>query len=401
MYVSVHMSFLLYIVLLQLLYVRTMHTSQLMHHSILDAMFSWIHVPLYLCTSSSLCCLDTQSSLVIARGADLSKMAQAICMKPGLVETSSAGNGERGELRVVGREFDTEGGAHIPVSPACVDVRDLVLSVEECGSDVEDQADEGIDAGGKDSSCARDACWIYYTSGSTGEPKGVVCEHGCAVGYLTNHPMFDPMLPVNAPRNHATQSDTQTDRDTEKASENAHDSKRHCRSVVGEEVGEEQARVLRVLVPSSFTFDPSGLRPLPSLHLNLRDVAPRRLAAHVLLLVALLTNGDTSAGDIFATLAHGGVVCLAPRGAMLSDLGACLSFFAITHVCSTPAVWRTVTKDPGELAHLRVVALGGEPMSDALISRWAKRVTLLNLYGTTEATVYQLVSVWGWVVGRG
>jgi non-ribosomal peptide synthetase component F len=86
---------------------------------------------------------------------------------------------------------------------------------------------------------------------------------------------------------------------------------------------------------------------------------------------------------------------------MLSDLGACLSCFAITHVCSTPAVWRTVTMDPSELAHLRVVALGGEAMSDALISQWAGAVTLLNLYGTTEATVYQLVSVGGWVGGWG
>ncbi len=39
-----------------------------------------------------------------------------------------------------------------------------------------------------------------------------------------------------------------------------------------------------------------------------------------------------------------------------------------------------------------MVALGGEVMGRDIVERWAARVRLLNLYGCTEATVYQLVS---------
>ena len=53
----------------------------------------------------------------------------------------------------------------------------------------------------------------------------------------------------------------------------------------------------------------------------------------------------------------------------------------------------------GTASTLRVLALGGEPLTAALAKRWSRRgagagetdreVTLLNLYGVTEACVYQ------------
>jgi len=294
---------------------------------------------------------DSQSSFVIARGGDLSKITQAMQMDAGCKDWSSAGCLFCGTEQGVA---DRKKALPPRVSPVCIDVID-VIDVKDLAVDVTVSGDQGRSAQehDKEGSEGRDEaegsegkaiCWIYYTSGSTGQPKGVLCEHESAAAYLKNHPLFAPDTP-----NDATFADTQVNT-------NAHDSKRQCCSVVGNEHGHPHTyadRQLRVLVPSSFTFDPS-------------------------------------AGDIFGTLAHGGVLCVAPRAAMLADLGGCLASFGVTHVCSTPAVWRTVTHEPGELA-LRVVALGGEPMSDAVVARWAGAVKLLNLYGTTEATVYQVL----------
>ena len=293
---------------------------------------------------------DSQSSFVIVREGDLSKFAQAINL-----DTTPLGNGEK--ERVVG-------GSRAP--PTCIDIMDLFVlaGVDGCDACAQDEARGGgewwsglEEEEGRDG----DVCWIYYTSGSTGPPKGVLCEHRCAVNYLDNHPLFSP-FPGLETTDAQTHAQTHTDTDTDTDAQSWHDNKRRrCREAGEEEVdhgcqllGQERGGRPRVLVPSSFTFDPS-------------------------------------AGDIFATLAQGGVLCLASRGEMLGDLGGCLASLSITHVCSTPAVWRTVTREARELPHLRVVALGGEPMPDALVSKWAGTVTLLNLYGTTEATVYQLV----------
>ncbi|TPP54349.1 AMP-binding enzyme family protein [Leishmania donovani] len=69
-----------------------------------------------------------------------------------------------------------------------------------------------------------------------------------------------------------------------------------------------------------------------------------------------------------------------------------------THVVSTPAVWSSLTTAghllsvlPSSTAPMKVF-LGGERMSQALISTWADRAELYNIYGVTEATIYQ--SVW-------
>lgn len=284
---------------------------------------------------------DSQALFVVARGGDISKITLALQNKTDVLETSGIG-----------------GGIPTRVPAKCIDVKDLVASADDmdvnAGNDFGDEQATTEDGDESDDEGNGHDCWIYYTSGSTGLPKGVLCQHRCAVGYLTHHPFFLAHV-VGSTTTADSGRDTQPETQIETDDASAHESKRHCRGVAAQQQQENmEPDEVRVLVPSSFTFDPS-------------------------------------AGDIFATLAHGGTVCVAPRGAMLSDLSGCLSSFAATHVCSTPAIWRTVTKDPSELGHLRVVALGGEPMPDAVVARWAHAVTLLNLYGTTEATVYQMM----------
>jgi len=221
---------------------------------------------------------------------------------------------------------DHPGARSLRPKPVVLDVSDLISTFG--GSDSHVAPDEELD-GSPD-----DLCWIYYTSGSTGLPKGVMCEHASAVAYIRSHPLFSQ----------GTIAHSRCGRPL---------GKRRCYHLVGEDEGPP----FRVLVPSSFGFDPH-------------------------------------AGDIFACFAHGGTVCLSSREEMLGDLGGCLARQDISHVCSTPALWRLVERGPDDLPHLRAVGLGGEPMSEDLVERWAGgHVLLLNLYGMTEACVYQLARV--------
>ncbi|EKX53113.1 hypothetical protein GUITHDRAFT_64869, partial [Guillardia theta CCMP2712] len=98
---------------------------------------------------------------------------------------------------------------------------------------------------------------------------------------------------------------------------------------------------------------------------------------------------DPSSGDIFAALCHGDVLCLSSRSKLMVDFGETILSCGATHVCSTPILWRTIQEPVDKYTELEVVALGGEAMPRELVEKWADRVCLLNVYGTTEATVYQ------------
>jgi non-ribosomal peptide synthetase component F len=303
---------------------------------------------------------SSRASFIVAQIEDHNKIAQAITVASTLGNPCSAG-GAGPTVRSMECALDDEQeGTGITGEydrPVIVNMDHLTASLNARGFEEGEEAENVEDREEHGQVGAEDACWIFFTSGSSGVPKAVLCQHQNAVAYLTNHPFFVAPFTDDArasvpqaglPPAHAQSGGT-----------SAQESKRLCRGVPGHEErrapglcehGEEE---VRVLVPSAFTFDPS-------------------------------------VGDIFATLAHGGRVCVASRTAMLGDLGGCLSSMKITHVCSTPAVWRLISKDANDLTHLKVVALGGEPMPETVVSQWAGRVTLMNLYGTTEATVYQV-----------
>ena len=139
---------------------------------------------------------------------------------------------------------------------------------------------------------------------------------------------------------------------------------------------------------------------------------PYRLTADSRAFVGTSNIFDPSAGLAFAALAQGAAVCVAPFAETLGRLRECIALTRATHACSTPAVWALfdTARDDGALARsaqessateigarperdcsaLETVMLGGEPMPPALVREWLRRgVTLINTYGTTEATVYQ------------
>ena len=121
---------------------------------------------------------------------------------------------------------------------------------------------------------------------------------------------------------------------------------------------------------------------------------PYHLTATSRVFVATSAIFDPSAGLTFAALAIGAAVCLAPWSFTLQHLRRAIELTRATHACSTPSVWALYDLDgdraPADRGSLTTLMLGGEPMPAATIRTWlGLGVTLINTYGTTEATVYQ------------
>ncbi|KAL3781530.1 hypothetical protein ACHAW5_005427 [Stephanodiscus triporus] len=140
-------------------------------------------------------------------------------------------------------------------------------------------------------------------------------------------------------------------------------------------------------------------------------------------LLASAVTFDPCLSDVLATCAANGVLCLASRGRMYgrgdddddeSDdggggcaagggLAGVLAQLRASHVLCTPALWSTMEgRGPDDFPHLKVVALGGEPIPRSIVARWARRCPgdegesfdrrrprLCATYGVTEACVYQ------------
>jgi len=93
---------------------------------------------------------------------------------------------------------------------------------------------------------------------------------------------------------------------------------------------------------------------------HLMGVLPPRIAGAT----AIMCPSDVVAADELADLVH--------------DAG-------VTVLLTTPSVLATLR--PGDLPHVRHVAVGGEPLGAGLIRDWTRTATLSNEYGPTEATV--------------
>lgn len=111
---------------------------------------------------------------------------------------------------------------------------------------------------------------------------------------------------------------------------------------------------------------------------------------------------DPSIGDMLTVLCTPNCTFYTCSQASLLNgrVAALMAVARPTHVVSTPAVWQTVSvealrRHAGLSLHTQLwpmkVFLGGEKMPQALITAWASEVELYNIYGVTEATIYQSV----------
>jgi amino acid adenylation domain-containing protein/thioester reductase-like protein len=99
-------------------------------------------------------------------------------------------------------------------------------------------------------------------------------------------------------------------------------------------------------------------------------------------------NFDASILELFSPLVHGGelVVAQSEERTDPEAVFALLRNQRITHAFLPPAMLRLLPRRP--LPDLQVVFAGGEAMDEETVRYWSKMVTLINIYGPTEATVF-------------
>ncbi|KAJ3268000.1 hypothetical protein HDV01_003609 [Terramyces sp. JEL0728] len=88
---------------------------------------------------------------------------------------------------------------------------------------------------------------------------------------------------------------------------------------------------------------------------------------------------DISVGDVFTTLSHCGTLLLREK----EDFFACFKTATIAHL--TPTALSKI--EPADFPHIRVVALGGEAITNSLIAKWSPHAEIINCYGPSETTI--------------
>ncbi|OJJ36377.1 hypothetical protein ASPWEDRAFT_151732, partial [Aspergillus wentii DTO 134E9] len=88
--------------------------------------------------------------------------------------------------------------------------------------------------------------------------------------------------------------------------------------------------------------------------------------------------------DILGALIHGACICQVSQEKMLDRLSDWIQTMQADTIHLTPTVLATMK--PEEVPSLRYVVTCGEPVSAEVVSAWAPRVVLRNLYGPCEAS---------------
>jgi len=94
---------------------------------------------------------------------------------------------------------------------------------------------------------------------------------------------------------------------------------------------------------------------------------------------------DVSVYDIFVALSSGHTLCLAPTDRLLSDLAGVINELEVNHCFLTPTVVRLL--DPKSVPSLKVLAVGGEPLTSDVVENWSRDHRLINAYGPTETSI--------------
>lgn len=99
---------------------------------------------------------------------------------------------------------------------------------------------------------------------------------------------------------------------------------------------------------------------------------------------------DVSLCEIITTLVHGGCICIPHENFRTSDVSREVRRMAVNWAFFTPSFVRLL--DPASMPSLETLVLGGEKPSADNVKAWAKRLTLINGYGPSEASVFSVTN---------
>ncbi|KAL5084629.1 hypothetical protein Trisim1_011538 [Trichoderma cf. simile WF8] len=97
---------------------------------------------------------------------------------------------------------------------------------------------------------------------------------------------------------------------------------------------------------------------------------------------------DVSMLEIFATLAHGGCVCVPSEDQRLNQLEDFINSHSVNFCILTPTVSRLL--EPSRVPSLSTVILAGETCEDQVFGRWKHHASVCNAYRHTESTMCSL-----------
>jgi amino acid adenylation domain-containing protein/non-ribosomal peptide synthase protein (TIGR01720 family) len=97
---------------------------------------------------------------------------------------------------------------------------------------------------------------------------------------------------------------------------------------------------------------------------------------------------DVSLCDILITLMEGGCVCVPSEEQRMNNLAGAINSFQSNWICLTPTVVSLLR--PEQVASLQTLAVGGEALPQEIVTMWADKVALINVYGPSECTVWSM-----------
>ncbi|KAE9399236.1 acetyl-CoA synthetase-like protein [Gymnopus androsaceus JB14] len=100
---------------------------------------------------------------------------------------------------------------------------------------------------------------------------------------------------------------------------------------------------------------------------------------------------DQGLADIFFSVSVGATLILANMSEMLMDMSSVLNLSKTDYALMTPAIAQLISVD-GEYPHFKTLVVGGEKVPRQLSEAWRSKVTFIDAYGPTEATVHCISS---------
>lgn len=94
---------------------------------------------------------------------------------------------------------------------------------------------------------------------------------------------------------------------------------------------------------------------------------------------------DGSFHALFWTLSVGGTLCLAPQGVIVADMADIINKLGVTHLSTTPTISSLL--HPDVVPSLKVLIVGGEPLTPSIPELWSQRVSVLSGYGPSETSI--------------